>query len=149
ATGRSLSSSELRVILRIALWLQLHEDYTEAAAIDAASVWAGSSRCTVAPAYQHWWETGQLLDPDTSRRGSGNPQHPLHDTSPTLAQILAIHQLMTDAKLKNEFMPAREIRRRLALPVGVRQTRKLLLQLGYRWGRKRCVGTASKKQQTL
>jgi hypothetical protein len=148
-SGRSLSSNELRIIIRLALWLQLHEDYSEAAAVEAASVWAGSSRCTIAPAYQHWWETGELLEPDTSQQGSGNPQHPRHDSSLTLEQILAIHQLMTDAKLKNEFMPAREIRRRLALPVGVRQTRKILQQLGYRWGRKRCVGTASKKQQTL
>ena len=53
AAGRSLSSFELRIILRIALWLQLHEDYTEAAAIDAASVWAGSSRHTIEPAYRH------------------------------------------------------------------------------------------------
>jgi transposase len=147
-SGRSLTANELRIILRLAMWLQLHDGYSEFAAIEAASVWAGSGRRSIEPAYQHFLETNELLEPDTSLRGRGNPDHPLHDTSLTLEQILAIHQLMIDAKLKNEFMPAREIRRRLALPVGVRQTRNILRQLGYRWGRKRCVGTASTKQQT-
>jgi len=147
AAGRSLSSNELRIILRIALWLQLHEGYTEAAAIDTASVWAGSSRHTIEPAYRHWMETGELLEPDDSLRGSGDPQHPRHDSSLSLDHILAIHSLLAEAKTKNEFLPAREIRRRLALPLGLRQTQRVLKQLGYRWGRKRCMGTAGKKQQ--
>ena len=127
------------------MWLQLHEGYTEAAAIDAASVWAGSSRHTVEPAYRHWWETGELVEHDTSQRGRGNPSHPQHDTSLSLEQILGIHSLLTEAKAKNEFLPAREIRRRLALPLGLRQTQGVLKQLGYRWGRKRCMGTAGRK----
>jgi hypothetical protein len=146
--GRSLSSNELRIILRLAMWLQLHHEYTEATAIDAASVWSGSSHMTIAPAYHHYLETQELIEPETSNRGSGNPSHPLHDTSLTLEQILRIHQLLIDAKLKNEFIPAKEIRHRLTLPVGVRQLQKILKQLGYKWGRKRCTGTASKRQQT-
>jgi hypothetical protein len=146
-SGRSLSSNELRVIIRLACWLQVHDDYSESAAIDAASVWAGSSRHTIAPAYHHFMATNELLDPDTSHRGRGNPMHPQHDTSLTLQQILSIHSLLADSKLKNEYMPAREVRRRVALPIGLRQTQKILKQLGYKWGRKRCVGTASKKQQ--
>src|SRR5690348_12922146 len=50
-SGRSLSSNELRIIIRLACWLQVHDDYSESSAIEAASVWAGSSRHTVAPAY--------------------------------------------------------------------------------------------------
>jgi hypothetical protein len=145
--GRSLSANELRIIIRLALWLQLHEGFTEAAGIEAASVWAGSSRHTIAAAYQHWWDTGELLEPDTSQQGSGNPQHPRHDTSLTLEQILSIHRILADAKLINEFLPARAVRQRLGLPIGLRQMQRILKQLGYRWGRKRCLGTASKEQQ--
>jgi hypothetical protein len=145
--GRSLSSNELRIIIRLACWLQVHDDYSEAAAIEAASVWAGSSRTTVAPAYHHFLATNELLEPDNSNRGSGNPSHPRHDTSLSLDHILAIHSLLAEAKMKDQFMPAREIRRRLALPLSLRQTRRILHQLGYRWGRKRCRGTAGKKQQ--
>jgi hypothetical protein len=147
AAGRSLSSNELRIILRIALCLQLHEDYSEAQAIDAASVWAGSSRHTIEPAYRHWWHTGELLEPDDSQRGRGNPQHPRHDTSLTLDHILAIHSVLAEAKAKDEFMPARKVKQRLDLPLSERQIRRVIRQLGYRWGRKRCMGTAGKKQQ--
>ena len=145
--GRSLSFNELRIIIRLACWLQLHDGYSEAAAIESASVWAGSSRMTVAPTYHHYLETSELLEPDSSNRGSGNPNHPRHDTSLSLDHILAIHSLLAEAKRKDEFMPAHEVRRRLDLPLSVRQTRRILHQLGYRWGRKRCRGTAGKKQQ--
>lgn len=149
APGRSLRSNELRVILRVALWLQRHEGFTEAAAIETASVWAGSSRHSVEPAYRHWWDTGELLDPDASQRGRGNPEHPQHDSSLSLQQILAIHSLLTDSKAKDEFMPAREIRARLHLPLSIRQTRRLLRQLGYKWGRKRAIGKAGRQHQTM
>ena len=115
-SGRSLSANELRIVIRLAMWLQLHDGFTESAAIQAASVWTGSGFNTILAAYKLYWDTGELLEPDSSRRGSGNREHPLHDTSLTLEQVLAIHQLMIDAKLKNEFMPAREIHHRLALP---------------------------------
>ena len=129
------------------MWLQLHEGYTEAASVQAASVWAGSSRHTVEPAYRHWMETGQLLESDVSMRGSGNPQHPRHDTSLSLDHILAIHSLLAEAKGKDEFMPARKVKQRLDLPLSERQTRRVIRQLGHRWGRKRCMGAAGKKQQ--
>jgi hypothetical protein len=145
--GRSLSANELRIIIRLVCWLQVHDDYSEPAAIEAASVWAGSSRHTIAPAYHHYLETRELLEPDSSRRGSGNPNHPRHDTTLSLEQILAIHSLLAEAKTKDQFMPAHEVRRRLHLALSARQTRRILHQLGYRWGRKRCRGTASKKQQ--
>ena len=147
SSGRSLSTNELRIIIRLSLWLQLYESYTEAASVDAASVWTGSSRHTIAAAYQHWWDTGELFETNTSERGSGNPQHPRHDTSLTLEQILSIHRILADAKLVNEFLPARAVRQRLDLPIGLRQMQRVLKQLGYRWGRKRCIGTASKEQQ--
>src|SRR5680860_1036437 len=147
AASRSLSSNELRIILRIALCLQLQEDYSEAQAIDAASVWAGSSRHTIEPAYRHWWDTGELLESDDSQRGSGNPLHPRHDSSLSLDPILAIHSLLAEAKNKDEFMLARKVKQRLNLPLNERQTRRVIRQMGYRWGRKRCVGTAGRKQQ--
>jgi len=146
-SGRSLSSNELRIIIRLSLWLQLHEDYSEAAALEAASVWAGSSRCTVAPAYQQWWETGELLEPDTSQQGSGNPQHPRHAGSVSFEAILEIHRILADAKLKNEFMPARKLKKKLEWNVTVRQIQRLLKQLGYKWKRKRCIGRMTKEQQ--
>src|ERR1700722_12860758 len=108
--GRSLSANEQRIVIRLAMWLQLHDDYSEAAAIQTASVWAGSSHMTIGPAYHHYLQTQELMEPDSSERGRVNPDHPLHDISLTLEHILAIHKLMIDAKLKNEFMPAREIR---------------------------------------
>ena len=70
-----------------------------------------------------------------------------HDTSLSLDHILAIHSLLAEAKMKDQFMPARRSSRRLDFPLSVRQTRRILHQLGYRWGRKRCRGTAGKKQQ--
>jgi hypothetical protein len=147
-SGRSLPAGEMRIILRLAMWLQLHDGFSETAAVNAASIWAGSGSRTVTAAYRQWWETGEVPEPDTSERGSGNPQHPRHDTSLSLEQILSIHSLLAEAKSKDEFMPTREIRRRLALPLSVRQIRRVLRQLGYRWGRKRSMGTASKQQQT-
>lgn len=147
APGRQLSSNELRIIIRIAIRLQLDEDYTEAAAIEAASVWAGSSRHTVEPAYRHWYETDELVESDQSLRGRGNPAHPQHDTSLTLDQVLGIHSLIEEAKHKSEFMPARIIKQRLNLPIGLRQLQKVIKQLGYRWGRRRCIGSAGRKQQ--
>jgi hypothetical protein len=125
-SGRSLSSNELRIIIRLALWLQLHEDYSEAAAVEAASVWAGSGRCTVAPAYQHWWETGELLEPDTSLRGRGNPEHPLHEGALTLEVQMLIHSTLAEARLTNEFVPARKVMRRAGVSVSERHARRLL-----------------------
>jgi hypothetical protein len=146
-SGRSLSSNELRIIIRLALWLQLHEDYSEDAAIKAASVWSGSGHMTVGPAYHHWWETGELLEPDTSQQGSGNPQHPRHVSSVSFEAILAIHQALADAKLNNEYMPARKLKKKLQLSVSVRQIQRLLKQLGYRWRRKRCMGRMTREQR--
>jgi hypothetical protein len=145
-TGRSLSKNELRIIIRLTMWLQLYDNFTEPKAIELASVWSGSGRHTIELAYYHYLDTNELIEPDTSLQGKGNPSHPLHDTSLTLEQILGIHQLLNEAKLKNEYMPAKEIRRRLTLPIGVRQTRNIIKQLGYKWGNKRCIGTASMKQ---
>ena len=145
-SGRSLSSNELRIIIRLALWLQLHEVYSEAAAVEAASVWAGSSRCTVTPAYQHWWETGELLEPDTSQQGRGNPQHPRHTGALTPEAQVLIHATLAEARLTNAFVPAREVMRRAGVQVSERQARRMLRRMGYKWRRKRPMGTASKEQ---
>lgn len=145
--GRSLSSNELRIIIRLACWLQVHADYSESAAIDAASVWAGSSHHTIAPAYHHFLATNELLEPDNSNRGSGNPQHPRHAGSVSFEAMLEIHRILADAKLKNEFMPARKLKKNLALSVTVRQVQRLLHQLGYKWKRKRCMGRMTKEQR--
>jgi transposase len=146
-SGRSLSSNELRIIIRLALWLQLHEDYSEAAAVEAASVWAGSSRHTVEPAYRHWWETGELLEPDASQRGSGNPLHPRHAGSVTFDQILDIHRILAEAKIKNKYLPVKELKKQVALGLSERQIRRILKQLGYKWRRKRCIGRMNKEQR--
>jgi hypothetical protein len=147
-SGRSLSSNELRIIIRLALWLELHEDYTEAAAVEAASVWAGSGRCTIAQAYDHWWETAELLEADTSMRGKGNPQHPLHAGGLTVEAQMQIHSILAEARLTNAFVPAREVMRRAGVNVSERHARRLLRRLGYRWRRKRPMGTASKEQMS-
>ena len=146
AAGRSLSSNELRIIIRLALWLQLHDSYSEAAAVEAASVWAGSSRCTVAPAYQHWWNTGELLEPDTSQRGSGNPLHPRHAGVLTQEAQTAIRSTLAEGRLTNAFLPARTVMRRAGVNVSERHARRLLRSMGFKWSRKRPMGTATKEQ---
>jgi hypothetical protein len=146
-SGRSLSSNEMRIIIRLACWLQLHDDYSESAAIEAASVWAGSSHHTLAPAYHHFLATNELLEPDSSNRGSGNPDHPRHAGSVSFEAMLEIHRILADAKLKNEFMPARKLKKKLELSVTVRQIQRLLKQLGYKWKRKRCMGRMTKEQR--
>lgn len=145
--GRSLSSNELRIIIRIAMWLQLNHDYSEAAAIDAASVWAGSSYMTIAPAYHHYLATNELIEPDTSHRGSGNREHPKHNTSLSFEQILSIHQLLSESKINNLYLPAKELKKQLNLHVSVRQIQRILKQLGYKWRRKRCMGRMNKEQR--
>jgi hypothetical protein len=145
--GRSLTTNELRIILRISMHLQLHDGYTEYNAIEAASVWAGSAHATIAAAYKHWLDTHTLLETPTSRRGSGNAMHPRHDTALSMQQICAVHALLTDAKLRNEFVPARVVQERVGLQLSLRQTQRILKQLGYTWGRKRCIGYASRQQQ--
>jgi hypothetical protein len=128
------------------MWLQLHEHIPQAEAIEKASVWAGSSTTTIAAAYQHYIETSELLITDTSIRGGGSPSHRLHESVLSFEQILTIHRTLGEAKLANEFMPAREVQRRVGFSLGVRQTQRILKLLGYIWGRKRCIGTASKQQ---
>jgi hypothetical protein len=145
--GRSISTNELRIIIRLACWLQVHDDYTEPAAIEAASVWTGSSRITIAPLYYHFLVTSELLVPDSSHRGSGNPDHPRHAGSVSFEQILEIHRLLAEAKLKNEFMPAKQLKKKLTLPVSVRQIQRLLKNLGYKWRRKRCMGRMTREQR--
>ena len=147
SSGRSLSSNELRIIIRIAMWLQVHNDYTEAAAIDSASIWAGSSHHTIISAYRHYLSTHELLEPDASNRGSGNPTHPLHNTSLTFEQILSIQQLLTDSKISNQYLPAKKLKKQLNLNLSDRHLRRVLRKLGYRWRRKRCMGRMNKEQR--
>jgi hypothetical protein len=144
--GRSLTANELRIIIRIAVWLQLHEHIPQAEAIEKASVGAGSSATTITAAYQHYIDTNEILEPDTSFRGTGSPRHRRHDSALSFEQLLTIHRVLGEAKLANEFMPAREVQRRVGFSLGVRQTQRILKLLGYIWGRKRCIGTASKQQ---
>jgi hypothetical protein len=144
--GRSLTTNELRIIIRIAMWLQLYDDCTELEAIDKASVWAGSSHTTITAAYKHYVDYHELLQPNTSSRGSGNPRHPRHDSIVTFDQILTIHRLLGEAKMRNEFMPAPKVKHLVGFAISERQTQRILKQLGYTWGRKRCIGTASKQQ---
>ena len=145
-SGRSLSSNELRIIIRLAMWLQLYYEYSEAAAIDAASVWCGSGRMTIGPAYHHYWETNELIEVDSSNRGSGNPLHPRHTGSLTPDVQMLIHSILAEARLVNAFVPAREVMRRAGVQVSERHARRMLRQLGYKWRRKRPMGTASKEQ---
>jgi hypothetical protein len=144
--GRSLSANELRIIIRIAMCLQLNHGYSEFSAIESASVWAGSSRAIVHQAYAHYVATHELVEPDTSARGSGNARHRRHDSVLSFQQILAIHRELGEAKCRNEFMPARVVQQRVGFALGLRQTQRILKQLGYTWGRKQCISTASKQQ---
>jgi hypothetical protein len=144
--GRSLTANELRIIIRIAMWLQLHEHIPQAEAIEKASVWSGSGATTITAAYQHYIDTNEIMEPDTSTRGGGSLSHRLHDSALSFEQILTIHRTLGEAKLQNTFMPAREVQRIAGFSLGKRQTQRILKQLGYIWGRKRCIGTASKQQ---
>ena len=117
--GRSLTTNELRIILRISMHLQLQDGYTEYNAIEAASVWAGSAHATVAAAYKHWLDTHTLLETPTSKRGSGNGMHPRH-TALSMQQICAIHAVLTDAKLHNEFVTAKVVQQRVGLMLSLR-----------------------------
>lgn len=64
-TGRSLSTNELRIIIRLAMWLQYHDNFTESHAIDSASIWSGSGRHTIESAYHHYLKTNELIEPAT------------------------------------------------------------------------------------
>ncbi len=147
--GRQLSKNEMRIIIRIAIWLQVNDNRTEFDAVEQASVWAGSSRHTIAGTYRHYINTGEIQEPDTSARGSGNITHPRHDVSLQFEQILSIHRLLGEARVSNTYVPARVIKERVGIELSVRQTRRIVKQIGYTWGRKRCVGKANKRQRTL
>src|SRR4051812_14166391 len=108
-----------------------------------------TSPSTIRTASFTFTQTGALPEPDTSQRGRGNPEHPLHTSNtdaygPSLEAELLMHELIHKQKTEDVTVTATtiaaELRVRLNISVHRSTVRRWLRALGYRWRLKRYVG---------
>ena len=97
-SGRSLSHDELRIIVRLVLWLELNEEYSEFSAVNLASSMVASSLSTIKSAVEAFLATGEICEADASRQGSRNPSHPLHRECLSSDQMFELHRVIVNRK---------------------------------------------------
>jgi len=122
------------------------------AAVKATAAAELSSPSTIRAAVTQFLDTGTLPQPDTSRCGRGNPEHPLHPANndaphpcgPSHSAELLMHDLVhkqkTDGVSVTATTIAAELRAKLAVKVDRSTVRRWLRALGYRWRSKRYIG---------
>lgn len=120
------------------------------AAIKATAAAELASTATLRAVAKHVAENNTVpAAADTSERGRGNPEHPLHTSNtdefgPSLDAEVVIHTLLQEQKTEGKNVNSTTLRAELLQQLGVtvdRSTiRRWLHQLGYQWRRKRYVG---------
>jgi len=119
------------------------------AAIKVTAAAELASPSTIRAEYAEFIEAGTITPPDTSHRGRGNPDHPLHSSNtdkygPSFGAELLIHKLTESQKTEGASITsttiAAELRAKLGLSVHRSTIRRWLHALGYRWRNKRYVG---------
>jgi len=146
--GRSRSASDYG---RALLHVVVHQKHGLSfdAAIKATAAAELASPSTLRAAAEQFAATGALSEPDTSQRGRGNPQHPLHssntkDYGPSLKAEQLIHELIHKQKTEGISITSTiitaELREQQGIAVDRSTVRRWLNALGYRWRNKRYVG---------
>ena len=124
--GHSRSATDsTRALLHVAL-LQEQHGFSFDAAIKTAAAAELASPCTLRSAADEFAAAGLVSEPDTSQRGRGNPQHPLHssnteDYGPSLKaeQLMhvLIHKQKTDGISITSTIITAELRKQLGIAV--------------------------------
>jgi len=147
--GHSRSATDsTRALLHVAL-LQEQHGFSFDAAIKTTAAAELASACTLRSAAQEFAAAGMLSEPDTSQRGRGNPQHPLHSSNteehgPSLKAEQLMHELIHKQKTEGISITSTiitaELRKQLGIAVDRTTVRRWLNALGYRWRNKHYVG---------
>jgi len=137
-----------RALLHVAV-LQEQHGFSYDAAIRTTAAAELASPSTLRSAAQQFAAAGVLPLPDTSHRGRGNPQHPLHSSNteaygPSLEAEMLIHELIHKQKSEGLSMSSTvitaELRSKLGISIHRSTVRRWLNALGYQWRNKRYVG---------
>ena len=134
-------------LLHIHQYQQLGASFTSA--VNAAACAEICSTTTLYNASHEFHTTSSLTPPDTSERGRGNPDHPLHplntkDYGPTLQAELLMHEKLEQQKIKDTRVTSvtlkADLRETLGISVHEVTIQRWLHQLSYEWRHKRYVG---------
>ena len=147
--GLSRSATDsTRALLHVAVLQEQHAfSYDEA--IKTTAVAELTSPSTLRSTALQFASTGVLPEPDTSQRGRGNPQHPLHSSNtenygPCLKAEQLMHELVHKQKTEGISITSTiitaELREKLEIAVDRTTVRRWLNALGYRWRNKHYVG---------
>ena len=114
-------------------------------AMDVASITFTCNQSTLRREYANFNKTNSIAAASTKHRGSGNPNHPLHEPrESTLAEEICIYRHMDEKKKKFAHTSVKEIQSVLWQEekscVSQFILRKWMHELGYAWGKKRWVG---------
>jgi transposase len=143
-SGRQYSFEENRVLLCILLGFMTKKGLTEAAAIKSVVTLTGADWYTISYLYSHFKSTGEIVLPDTSRMGSGNPRHSRYLGPFTLDQEREIHRIIEELNQIKGFCNTADIQSLLKSNFNIEITRNCLQRrlhsLGYQWGRSRTIG---------
>lgn len=146
--GRSRSVPELLVAVSFTSQLaRLDQSFDAAVKLAAATINATPS--TVRSAYEEYSSSGSITPPETSHRGSGNPNHPRSNSSKLPLQgELIIHSLLQTVQKKNTQETITTLRAALAqqgFDVSRTTVFRRLHELSYQYTNKRFIGATSLK----
>jgi len=147
--GHSRSATDsTRALLHVAV-LQEQHGFSFDAAIKTTAAAELASPCTLRSAAHEFAAAGVVSEPDTSQRGRGNPQHPLHSSNteeygPSLKAEQLMHELIHKQKTEGISITSTiitaELREQMGIAVDRSTVRRWLNALGYRWRNKHYVG---------
>lgn len=142
--GHSRSPTDnARALLHVAVHQQHGLSFD--AAIKATALAELTSPSTLRAAANQIFNHSTLLQPDTSLRGSGNPEHPLHSPAePSLAVERAIHRCWHEASKEVRHVAIKHIQQLLLEQENVHVSewtlRRWLHELGYAWDDRTFIG---------
>lgn len=146
--GRSLTVGENRAVLALMLALQLYEGKTKTEAVQAIASWLGSAKKTIYAVWDEWGEQGKVPERKEETRGGAAPSHWCRRTLLNAEQTATLHLALLTAQQKGKFCSSsllkKELNSKHNLDVSARTVRRWLNKLGYRWGRRRNIGTQTK-----
>ena len=145
--GRQHSTEENRLLLAMLHGVMLSDDVDAPKACRVLSQYSGVHYSTLSSLYASWCESGEVPSPDSSKRGKGNPSHPLYLEPFPLEAEQAIHRVIEESNQKKGFVNTVDIQTALNENFSIEISRSALVKrlhtMGYRWGRTRSRGSMS------
>ena len=142
--GRKYSLEENRLLLTILHGVVLNEGVDAPKACRMLATFSGAHHSTLSALLSAWNESNVVPSPDTSKRGKGNPSHPLHLHEFSLEVEQAIHRTIQEHNQRKGFVNTADIQSMLMTDFGIEKKRnglsRRLHALGYLWGRARTMG---------